>query len=76
MLPMRKLCIGLAAGFFVSFAAVAWLGRANTATPAASAGREAAVREKPGTTADPLPRTEDKKALLRLFLLVGLARKQ
>jgi len=72
---MHKLWIGLAAAFFVSLAAVAWSGRDTTATPAASAGREAAVREKQGTTADPVPRVEDKKALLRLFLLVGLARK-
>ena len=71
----HKLWIGLAAGFFVFLAAVAWLGRDITATPAASAGREAPVREKQGTTADPVPRAEDKKALLRLFLLVGLARK-
>jgi len=76
MLPMRKRWIGLAAGLFVSLAAIAWLGRDVTPTPAASAEREAPVREKRGTTADPVPRAEDKKALLRLFLLVGLARKQ
>jgi len=93
---MRKLWIGVAAGCLVPLAAVAWLGGAITATPAASAGREAAVpplqqdhlgaagnapaskrqREKQGRTADPLPRAEDKEALLRLFLLLGLARKQ
>jgi len=60
---MRKLWIGLAAGLFVSFAA-------------ASAGGEAPVRAKQRTTADPVPRAADKEALLRLFLLVGLARRQ
>ena len=71
----HKLWIGLAAGLLVFLAAAAWLGRDITATPAASPGREAAVREKQGATADPVLRAEDKRALLRLFLLVGLARK-
>ena len=69
----HKLWIGLAAGVLVFLAAAAWLGGANTEVPAASPGRAAAVRPM---QQDPLPRAEDKKALLRLFLLVGLARKQ
>jgi len=69
----HKLWIGLAAGLLVFLAAAAWLGGANTEVPAASPGRAAAVRPM---QQDPLPRAEDKKALLRLFLLVGLARKQ
>ena len=69
----HKLWIGLAAGLLVFLAAAAWLGGANTEVPAASPGRGAAVRPM---QQDPLPRAEDKKALLRLFLLVGLARKQ
>ena len=59
----HKLWIGLAAGLLVSFAAP-------------SAGGEAPLRAKQRTTADAVPRAEDKKALLRLLLLVGLARKQ
>ncbi len=69
----HKLWIGLAAGLLVFLAAAAWLGGADTEVPAASPGRAAAVRPM---QQDPLPRAEDdKKALLRLFLLVGLARK-
>jgi len=68
----HKLWIGLAAGVLVFLAAAAWLGGANTEVPAASPARAAAVRPM---QQDPLPRAEDKKALLRLFLLVGLARK-
>ena len=58
----HKLWIGLAAGLLVFLAA-------------GSAVGEAPKRAKQGTASDPVPRAEDKKALLRLFLLVGLARK-
>ena len=70
---MRKLWIALGAASFLALASLPWLGWKTT---------EAAVRprqeseedpHKPqGTTARAMP---DQKALLRIFLLVGLARK-
>jgi hypothetical protein len=63
---MRKLWIGLAAVVLLSFAV--------------SVGRETVVRpakyKQETSTGDPSPRKEDNEALMRLFVLIGLARRQ
>jgi hypothetical protein len=63
---MRKLWIGLAAVVLLSFAV--------------SVGRETVVRpaqhKQETSTGDPSPPKEDNEALMRLLLLIGLARRR
>lgn len=78
--PMRKLWILLAAVLFLSFAAVGWLVRSyepdGIGQPGAAGAAYDGPREKQSaTTAKALPHVDEQKALLRFFVLVGLARK-
>lgn len=51
-------------------------GQAHPVGPSGEEPASHARREKQARTSDPVPRAEDRKALVRLLLLVGLARKQ
>jgi len=66
---MRKLWIGVevAVAILLCAAALAWLGREIDRAPLTQ--RAPAIKK-----ADPLPRAEDEKALVRLLVLLGLAR--
>ena len=76
---MRRLWIGLEVGvaILLSAAALAWFGREIDRAPPTQrdpAMRQSQAHEKEAKKFDPLPRAEHEKALVRLLLLLGLAR--